>query len=194
VAAEERNLHHELPGLLLHRLRGRGGFLDQRRILLSRVVHLGDGIVHLLDAGRLLVAGMTTQIASSAPDASSTVQSMLIELPVRHEERASVVRLLVERDRSRRQLVGTDSWTVEAAMDLGAVGALHAKVSLTGRRIGVQLRAESPSVVEALSMRAGELESLLRESGLEIERVVCLHGMPAGDTGVRPARLLDVRA
>jgi hypothetical protein len=136
----------------------------------------------------------TTQIASTTPDPSSSVQSMLIELPVRHEDRASVLRLRIERDRSRRAPTGGDSWTVEAAMDLGQVGALHAKVSLTGRRIGVQLRAESPAIVEALSVRAGELESLLRESGLEVERVVCLHGMPAGDVGARPTRLLDVRA
>ena len=136
----------------------------------------------------------TTQVASSTPDPSASVQQMLIELPVRHDERASILRLRVERDRSRRQLSGGDSWTVEAAMDLGQVGALHAKVSLTGRRIGVQLRAESAAIVEALSQRSGELEALLRESGLEIERVVCLHGMPASDTGARPTRLLDVRA
>jgi hypothetical protein len=35
---------------------------------------------------------------------------------------------------------------------------------------------------------------MLAESGLEVDRVVCLHGMPAGDAGVRSARLLDVRA
>ena len=73
-------------------------------------------------------------------------------------------------------------------------GALHARVTLNEHRIGVQLRAESPAIVEALSARAGELESMLRESGLEIDRVVCLHGLPVGDHGARPARLLDVRA
>ena len=120
---------------------------------------------------------------------------MLIDLPVRHEDRAAVLRLRIERDGSRRRDGdGTDSWTVEAAVDLGAVGALHAKVTLVGKRIGVQLRAESPAIVAALSQRADELEAMLAESGLEVDRVVCLHGMPAGDAGVRPARLLDVRA
>ena len=42
--------------------------------------------------------------------------------------------------------------------------------------------------------RKRELEALLRESGLEIDRIVCLHGMPVGDAGKRAARLLDVRA
>lgn len=134
----------------------------------------------------------TTQITNSAPDPS--IQSMMVELPVRHEDRASMLRLRVEHDGSRRHSGGEDSWSVEAAMDLGPVGALHAKVTLTRHRIGVQLRAESPAIVEALSTRAGELEAILRESGLEIDRIVCLHGMPVGDTGARAARLLDVRA
>lgn len=134
----------------------------------------------------------TVQISNSAPD--SAVQSMLIDLPVRHEERAAVLRLRIERDGSRQRESGSDSWTVEAAVDLGAIGALHAKVTLIGKRIGVQLRAESPGVVDALLQHAGKLESMLRESGLEVDRVVCLHGMPAGDAGARAARLLDVRA
>ena len=135
----------------------------------------------------------TVQISNAAPDPA--VQSMLIDLPVRHEDRAAVLRLKIERDGARRRDGnGAESWTVEAAVDLGAIGALHAKVTLVGKRIGVQLRAESPAVVAALSQRTDELEALLAESGLQVERVVCLHGMPAGDTGVRPARLLDVRA
>lgn len=134
----------------------------------------------------------TTQITNAAPDPS--VQSMLVELPVRHEDRASMLRMRIEHDNSRKRSGGGDSWSVEAAVDLGQIGALHAKVTLSGHRIGVQLRAESPTIVDALSARAGELEAMLRESGLEIDRIVCLHGMPAGDAGVRAARLLDVRA
>lgn len=135
----------------------------------------------------------TVQISNSAPD--PTVQSMLIDLPLRHDDRAAVLRLKIEHDGSRRRDGdGADSWTVEAAIDLGAIGALHAKVTLIGKRIGVQLRAESPAVVTALSQRVDELEAILAESGLQVERVVCLHGMPAGDPGMRPARLLDVRA
>ena len=105
-----------------------------------------------------------------------------------------MLRLRIEHDSSRKRSGGGDSWSVEAAVDLGQVGALHAKVTMTGHRIGVQLRAESAGIVDALSARAGELEAILRESGLEIDRIVCLHGMPAGDAGARAARLLDVRA
>lgn len=134
----------------------------------------------------------TTQISNSTPD--GPVQSLLVELPVRQDDRASMLQLKFERDPTRRHGSSGDAWSVEAAMDLGAIGALHAKVTLTGRRIGVQLRAESPAVVDALAQRAGELEAMLRGSGLEIDSVVCLHGMPATEAGSHRARLLDVRA
>lgn len=134
----------------------------------------------------------TTQVANTAQD--SPMQSMLIELPVRHEDRASMLRLRVEHERTRRSQEGPDSWTVEAALDLGATGALHARISLTGSRVGVQLRADAPAIVDLLNARAPELEALLRDAGLEVAPIVCRHGMPGGDSGARLTRLLDVRA
>jgi hypothetical protein len=134
----------------------------------------------------------TVQIANAAPDPS---HSVLVELPIRHDDRASVLRLRIEQDEGgRRDSNSQKAWSVEAALDLGAVGSLHARVTLRGPRVSVQLRADSPGVVEALSSRSGELEAMLRDAGLEVDCVVCRHGMPAGETGVRPARLLDVRA
>ena len=43
---------------MLQRLGGGGVFLDQRRVLLGHLVHLGQRLVDLLDAGRLLGAGI----------------------------------------------------------------------------------------------------------------------------------------
>jgi hypothetical protein len=134
----------------------------------------------------------TTQVTNSAQD--GPVQTLLIELPMRQEDRSSVLRFRLERDGSRKQHTGADSWALEAALDLGIVGSLHARVALNGYRVGVQLRADSPAVVDMLNARAPELESMLRESGLEVDRIVCRHGMPAGDAGQRLTRLLDVRA
>jgi hypothetical protein len=133
------------------------------------------------------------QLANGSQD--NAVQSLLIELPVRHEDRSTMLRLRIGRDGGRGGHESAESsWTVEAALDLGAIGPLHARVSLTGQRIGVQLRAASAAVVDLLSARSSELEAMLRGAGLEVDRVVCLHGMPAGDSGARQSRLLDVRA
>jgi len=158
--------------------------VDQPAQQMNELARQADGALARLTA---LQAGAQT------PDAS--LQSMLVEIPVRHGDRASILRLRIEHDRSRKQnSTAGESWTIEAAMDLGRIGGLHARVMLHGQRIGVQLRAESPSVVDTLIARAPELESMLREEGLDVDRVVCLHGLPAGDNGARPTRLLDLRA
>ncbi len=141
------------------------------------------------------LARMTALQAGATHSQDTALQSMVVELPVRHGDRASVVRLRIEQDRSRKyDLPAGESWTVEAAMDLGVSGGLHAKVMLQGQRIGVQMRAESAAIVETLIARSPELESMLRESGLEVDRVVCLHGLPASEGTALKSRLLDLRA
>lgn len=158
--------------------------LDASAEQMNELARQADGAVSRMTA---------LQVSNVAQDTPS--QSILLELPMRQNDRASMIRLRIEQDRPRQQQAGgSDSWTMEAALDLGASGALHARVTLTGHRIAVQMRAESPTIVNTLSARSPELESLLREAGLEIDRLVCLHGMPAGDPGMRNTRLLDVRA
>jgi hypothetical protein len=139
------------------------------------------------------IARLTTvQIANNGADPAATC--VLIELPIKHDERASVLRLRIEQEGGHGHADEHDAWSLEAALDLGIGGALHARVTLSGQRVGVQLRAESPDIVEALAARTDELEALLRQSGLDVDRIVCLHGMPAGDRGAPVTRLLDVHA
>ncbi len=134
----------------------------------------------------------TTQIQNATQTA--TPSAIMLELPVRVDDRTSMLRLRIEREASRERQESDSSWTVEAALDLGAQGGLHARIGLTGTRLTVQLRADSPYVVEQLTLRSPELTSLLRESGLAIDRIVCLHGMPASHDNKPVHRLLDVRA
>jgi flagellar hook-length control protein FliK len=136
----------------------------------------------------------TVQLANNTANPNNA--AFMVELPVRFEDRANVLRLRIERDdtSSQQQEAETQAWSVEAAMDLGAAGSLHARVTLRGHRVGVQIRASSPEIVESFSAQRGTLESMLRGVGLEVDRVVCLHGMPAADNGSRPTRLVDVRA
>jgi len=87
---------------------------------------------------------------------------------------------------------------VEAAMDLGVGGALHARVSLQGKRIAVQLRAESGELQKELQRRADELVGVLQADGLQVDRVQCLQGMPleqrdTRDTPLLASPLLDIR-
>ena len=118
----------------------------------------------------------------------------LVELPIKHGEQAEPCAL----DSSNM----TSTTRQRAIVDRGSgatmreSGALHARVSLVGNRIAVQLRADSAELVNELSSRTPELAAMLTDSGLQVERIVCLHGLPANDvTELRAATpLLDVRA
>jgi hypothetical protein len=79
-------------------------------------------------------------------------------------------------------------------LDLGAAGQVHARVSLSEQRCTVQLRSESPSLVDALNRHAHQLTAALQAEGLAVERVMCLHGAPVRDSGAPTLRLLDFHA
>ena len=121
----------------------------------------------------------------------------LVELPFTRNQQPETLRFRFERNSSRQGngSGGEQSWTVEASISLRDTGGLHARVSLYGSRIAVQLRAESASFVSELNARLPELTAVLREAGLDVDRVVCLHGMPAEDPQWRnPTPLVDLRA
>jgi hypothetical protein len=157
--------------------------LEQPAQQLHELTRQADGAIARLTA---------LQVANTAPD--PLAPAMLLELPIRHDDQVSVLRLRIEHDAARHNAEAESAWTVEAALDLGAAGGLHARVKLQGQRIDVQLRAASAEVVNALAQRSEELLGILRDAGLEVHRVVCLHGLPVADADSRAPRLLDLRA
>jgi hypothetical protein len=130
----------------------------------------------------------TVQLTNS--DAANA--AWLIELPFRREGRPEMLRFRFERNSQRES--AEQSWTIEASLALGNSGTVHARVSLYGKRIGVQLHAEPPQLVSDLAAQTPLLTAMLSEAGLEVDRVVCLHGMPASDHDAPTTTLLDVRA
>jgi hypothetical protein len=131
----------------------------------------------------------TVQLANS--EGTTAASAWLVEVPLRHDGRGETLRFRFERNSQRES--AEQSWTVEAALNLGTQGSLHARVSLYGKRIGVQLRAEPPQLVAELAAQAPQLSAMLSDAGLEVDRVVCLHGMPADERDTRTTSLLDIR-
>jgi len=139
------------------------------------------------------LARVTTNQLLHDSAAQQGLLSWLIELPIKNEDRAELLRFKFERE-PRDANIGSESWTVEVALDLANQGPLHVQVSLRGKRLNVQLRSESPLLVQALSQQLETLKASLRDQGLELDRVVCLHGNPVDNGSARLTRLLDIRA
>jgi hypothetical protein len=134
------------------------------------------------------VARLTALQAAGAAGAA-----WILEIPVRNENRAEFVRMKFERN-SGGAPDEEAPWSVEVALDLGMAGEMFARVTWAQRQISVQLRAASPEIVKTLQQYAPELTDDLRKAGLNVQQVICLHGMPAEQSERRAAALLDVRA
>jgi hypothetical protein len=119
---------------------------------------------------------------------------LIVEIPVRYEDRADFVRMKFEREQSSRTAGTEPGFSVELALDLGIAGELFARVTLAHERVSVQLRAESPALVETLQRHTPELASALNAAGIAVENIICSHGMPAARSERRSASLLDIRA
>lgn len=134
----------------------------------------------------------STQLIN-AEAAQTGIAACLIEIPYRQEDRADLLRFRFEREKENSEK-GEAGWTVEAALDLGVSGNLHARVTLQGKRLTVQLRSESPVLVGMLDQHAPTLAAALKSQGFIIDRIACLHGAPVRDPGEQVLRLLDVHA
>jgi hypothetical protein len=130
----------------------------------------------------------TAQLVNSE---AANAGAWLIELPFKREGRPEMLRFRFERNSQRES--AEQSWSIEAALTLGAIGTVNARVSLYGKRVSVQLHAEPPQLVADLAAQTPLLTATLSEAGLEVDRVLCFHGMPAADREAPTTSLLDIR-
>jgi hypothetical protein len=119
--------------------------------------------------------------------------SWLIELPYLRRQRAELLRCKLSRE-ARREAGAMPSWQLELALDLGQAGQLHAQLMLHGKRLNIQLRSESASLINQLNQALPALIAALHGAGLEVARIVCLHGAPVDANESRLSRLLDMHA
>ena len=118
-----------------------------------------------------------------------------VEIPVRDGDRLRTLELVVERDGA-----GGDEeesrWSVDLAVDLGALGRLNGRVTLAGGVVNAALWASEETTATLVRSRIGALEEGLAGAGLEVGRVLVRPGPPpaAGETDASPGALVHERA
>lgn len=177
-------------------LRGTLQPLERATASLQNIDTIGKAVNELAGQTEGALARLNTLQLVNA-EAAGPTSAWILELPYRMNGNPETLRFRFERN-NRDTREGEQDWTVEAAMDLGVAGALHARVALFGSRVGVQLRADSPELLAELQANANELVAILEEAGLQVDRVQCMRGAPTDrrDLGESPhfaARLLDIR-
>lgn len=131
--------------------------------------------------------------ATQLINASAQGLAYLVEVPVRYDNEARMLRFRFERP--PEQPGGhAQGWSIEAVLTLSRGEAVHARVSFQLGRVAVHLRSDSVAMVERLRQSRDALMGTLLAAGLDVEQIVCLHGLPAADPGQSRSQLVDTHA
>lgn len=134
--------------------------------------------------------------ATQLTNAAAHGLAWLVEVPVRFGDDVQLLRFRFEREARAREPARAEDAdiAVETVLTLSASETLHARIVLRSQRISVQLRSDSPALVTALQEASGNLARSLQAAGLNVDQILCLHGLPVQEGGRPAARLLNVRA
>lgn len=147
----------------------------------------GEIARHLLDDTDAAIARQTLLQIASLPDeqgggsqpARDPASNMTFEIPLSVGQGTAVAQLRIERDGAERHGDTVDPvWRVNFSIDLEPIGPVHARISLTGDRAAVFLKAERPESADRLAQDLPLLEAGLRGAELEPGTLLCRTGAP----------------
>ncbi len=117
-----------------------------------------------------------------------------LELPVRDGDEVQMVRFRIEKRPSSRGGQGGGVFSTVVSIELPSIGAMQARLTLSGDLISVVLRAERDATVALAQSHLDGLCDRLRNIGLVPESVVCASGIHEADFPGIQQPLLDVQA
>lgn len=99
------------------------------------------------------------------------------EIPLAFGERTDMAQLRIEGEGSEDVDPARRLWSVHVGLDTEETGQVSGAVMLQGKAVSVNLMAARPEMAEQFQARLGELKTVLREAGLEVDRVQIRHGV-----------------
>ncbi|HEX7815943.1 flagellar hook-length control protein FliK [Dyella sp.] len=99
----------------------------------------------------------------------------MVEIPIHGADGRDVLQLQLERGTQDDE---PSTWTLGFALELPSLGPVQGEVQLRGQRLNVRLWAHMASTVNKLDQLFDTLRDRLSASGLILDQLSCLHGMP----------------
>jgi hypothetical protein len=146
-----------------------------------------------VDAGEIRPAGAALSDALAAYAATETSPTQVradrapvhfsVEIPLHFPGHPAPLHLEVEHD---QEPAGEDedgaprppSWTIRFAAEAGALGMVHAAITMVDERIGVQLWAERGQTAALFQESAPDLQEALTASDVKLEALTIAEGRP----------------
>lgn len=102
----------------------------------------------------------------------------LLELPVRSQDGIDIVHFSIEREGGQDGEDAEPAWRVELAFELPELGPIHARLTVTGNRVGANLWVEDAATVERARTELWRLQEALEKRMLQVTHVGCTLGHP----------------
>jgi hypothetical protein len=118
---------------------------------------------------------------------------MLLEIPYRAPTGAGLLRLRIEREEPGARLVVSPVWSIDLALDLGALGPLRGRVTLAEGRVSVTLKPEFAQLAQAIDAHVDELRTTLQDAGVPVGKLSCVRTDPLANAS-SGAWLVNLRA
>ncbi|TCV94030.1 flagellar hook-length control protein FliK [Luteibacter rhizovicinus] len=116
----------------------------------------------------------------------------MVEIPLGGVRGYDILQLRIEESAPRPE-DREGAWTVGFAVDLPSLGAIQGEIQLRTTRVSVRIWAQHGPTVSRIEDEFLTLRQLLERSGLQLDHLSCIHGLPQ-PAGAYSAVLLEATA
>jgi hypothetical protein len=110
---------------------------------------------------------------------ATTVPAWMIEIPLQGEAGRDILQIQMQYTAEGQ---GAPAWVLGFALDLPALGPVQGELQLRDLHLSVRLWAERADTVHRLEQQFGPLRQRLSASGLILDQLSCLQGIPHSTT------------
>ncbi|MBB3225719.1 hypothetical protein FHW69_000309 [Luteibacter sp. Sphag1AF] len=148
-----------------------------------------DDLVAQLRGG---IRGALSRVEIAQLESQPHAGVWMVEVPLGGTRGYDVLQLRIEEGASRPD-DREGSWTIGFAIDLPALGAIQGEIQLRVPRVSVRIWAQHDATVTRIEDEFLPLRQLLERSGLQLDHLSCIHGLPQ-PAGAYSAVLLEATA
>lgn len=140
-----------------------------------------------------IVAGVRVKQIGSLLEQQGQGYGWSFELPYRDGEQLRSIDVHLRKDADRKQPT-RDVWTLTLEMDIEALGAMRAQLTLMEQHLSITLWAQEAALARLMESHLDRLETWLTEDGLYVDSLAAHHGLPPAYATKPPTGVLDVKA
>ena len=140
-----------------------------------------------------ITANQVTHLTQTAQmDDNKTGFLIMMDIPIKNlQNDIDVIPLMIK----QRKATATEptQWSMSFAVSLSELGDMQGTVSMNGNNVSVKINAENQKAVDTLQQYQGDMESVLKDMGLNLSGLHMKVGLENNKIQTENLHLLDIR-